>query len=224
MSVKYLIIIILLLVILYLYHKNQLIEHLTEVDSNKILEQLASIYNNDTLQVKNLVITNTLTSPNIETTNLKTYKIKSSNKNNLLDIEGNAMFYGNAEMKKKDDNTQYKFTIPELETYNIKSTDTDIYIKSNLNSPNDNLLGTIKSNNKSNTIKINNDVEFASGKKLKVKNIETHNIKPGYTEWVNVDGKLDVYKTLQNKGKTIDYVWSGMSSKTDRGYVAYYPK
>ena len=100
---KCILIIILLIIAIYYYNKSKVIERLE--NSDQVLQKLASIYNNDTLKVKNVEVTgqltapnitakNTLTSPNITASNtltspnIVTYKIKPNNKDKWIDLEG----------------------------------------------------------------------------------------------------------------------------------------
>ena len=60
---KCILIIILLIIAVYYYNKSKVIEGLE--NSDQVLQKLASIYNNDTLKVKNVEVTGQLTAPNI---------------------------------------------------------------------------------------------------------------------------------------------------------------
>ena len=70
MSIKSLLIIFLVIFVIYLYQKNKVIEKLTNINSDELLQKLSSIYNGDTLSVKKLTVTE---SANIPTLTCKTY-------------------------------------------------------------------------------------------------------------------------------------------------------
>ena len=100
---KCILIIILLIIAIYYYNKSKVIEGLE--NSDQVLQKLASIYNNDTLTVKDIKCTGTLSVPTITSTksissptitasntllspNIVTYKIKPNNKDKWIDLEG----------------------------------------------------------------------------------------------------------------------------------------
>ena len=70
MSIKSLLIIFLVIFVIYLYQKNKVIEKLTNINSDELIQKLSSIYNGDTLSVKKLTVTE---SANIPTLTCKTY-------------------------------------------------------------------------------------------------------------------------------------------------------
>ena len=81
MSIKSLLIIFLVILVIYLYQKNKVIEKLTNIDSDEILQKLSSIYNGDTLSVKKLTVTE---SANIPTLTYKTCTGDNMTVNNSL--------------------------------------------------------------------------------------------------------------------------------------------
>lgn len=200
MNCKYLVIIICLLIILYLYNKNQTYDKLEHFDDN-IINQIASIINGDKVILKNVDITGTLNAPNINT-----YQVNSTDKNKWIDFKGKPVFY--EDVKFHDD--AHTFLAPNITTRKLSSTKKNgdyIDFNTNILSPNNNLLGTISSGNeasKKTKIYFNNDVEFNGDKSLKSKNIYTQFIKPGYSEWVNFPGKVDLQSTFRLRGDDIN--------------------
>lgn len=214
MSCKYLIILICLLIILYLYNKNQVYEKVEHFDDN-IINQLASIVNGEKVILKNVDITGELKVNQMN-------PLKDTIKMNNVDISKGLILPYNttgSHIKIDDIEVNKNLTSPNITTRGISSTKKDgdyININSNLYSPNNNLLGTISSGNeasKKTKIYINNDVEFNSDKSLKVKNIQTQFIKPGYSEWVNFPGKVDLQSTFRLRGDDIKGTTKVMAGK-----------
>ena len=67
MKIKYILIILLIVLIIYYYNKSAALEHLTNIPSDEVLANLASLYNGDKMKVKDLEVTGTLTAPNLRT-------------------------------------------------------------------------------------------------------------------------------------------------------------
>ena len=116
---KYILIIILLIIAVYYYNKSKVIEGLE--NSDQILQKLASIYNGDTLNVKNIKVTGSASVNKLDVGNsasvkkldvrdsasvkkldvgdsasiptLSTYIIKSNNKDNWIDCKGQLVCY-----------------------------------------------------------------------------------------------------------------------------------
>ena len=220
MNCKYLIIIICLLIILYLYNKNLVYEKVEHFDDN-VINQIASIANGEKVVLKNVDITGTLNAPNINITgtlnapNINTYQVNSTHQDKWIDFKGKPVFYEDA--KFSDD--KHTLLAPKITTRELSSTKKDgdyINFNTSIYSPKDNLLGTISSGHegsKRTKIYFNNDVEFNKDKTLKVKNIQTNNIKAGYTEWVNFPNKVDLQSTFRLRGDDIKGTTKVMAGK-----------
>lgn len=211
MSIKYIIIIILLLVIIYLYHKNQIIENLTEIDSDKILEQLSSVYNNGTLTVENLKVTNSLEAPNVHIDTEKPIEI--NNDINLL--ENKKLSLDNIIINKS-------FNAPNI----VSDKDKQIEINNDVNiNNNKSLISTnLKTNNINSitdNININSGVIMKSNvtinKDLTAPSLITRAIYStgGENNWV------DFKSNVNNRGKTtkiegtLNYQGSNIQKRND---------
>ncbi len=199
MNCKYLIIIICLLIILYLYNKNLVYEKVEHFDDN-VINQITSIANGEKVVLKNVDITGTLNAPNINT-----YQVNSTHKDKWIDFKGKPVFY--EDVKFIDD--KHTLLAPNITTRALSSTKKEgdyINFNTSIYSPNNNLLGTISSGHegsKRTKIYFNNDVEFNGDKSLKSKNIYTQFVRPGYSDWVNFPGKVDLQSTFRLRGDDI---------------------
>ena len=92
---------------IYFYNKSIVVEKLTNVDSNEILQKIASIYNEDTLTVKNLNVTGKITTQDITSKSINgdkltvpditTYHLYSTNgDNSWIDIHSNCHIFKSA--------------------------------------------------------------------------------------------------------------------------------
>ena len=142
---KCILIIILLIIAIYYYNKSKVIEGLE--NSDQVLQKLASIYNNDTLKVKNVEVTgqltapnitakNTLTSPNITASNtltspnIVTYKIKPNNKDKWIDLEGQVHIFEGCTIDKAATMNNVLNVVGKLGVNEIVSrTGKDIYVQ-----------------------------------------------------------------------------------------------
>ena len=142
---KCILIIILLIIAIYYYNKSKVIEGLE--NSDQVLQKLASIYNNDTLKVKNVEVTgqltapnitakNTLTSPNITASNtltspnIVTYKIKPNNKDKWIDLEGQVHIFEGCTIDKAATLNNALNVVGKLGVNEIVSrTGKDIYVR-----------------------------------------------------------------------------------------------
>ena len=103
---------------------------------------------------------------NVEAPNIKTYQVNSTHKDKWIDFKGKPVFY--EDVKFSDD--KHSLTATNITTKYISSTGKDgnyVDIKSGLYSPNDNLLGTIKSGyepSKRSKVIIDTDIEYNKSK------------------------------------------------------------
>ena len=120
---------------IYFYNKSIVVEKLTNVDSNEILQKIASIYNGDTMTVKKLNVTGEITTPKITT-----YHLYSTNgEDSWIDIHSNCHVYKTAYVDSKFDckgtinapNITSKsingdtLRVPNITTYHLHSTNGD---------------------------------------------------------------------------------------------------
>ena len=142
---KCILIIILLIIAVYYYNKSKVIEGLE--NSDQVLQKLASIYNNDTLKVKNVEVTGQLTAPNITSTksisspsitasntltspNIVTYKIKPNNKDKWIDLEGQVHIFEGCTIDKDTTMNNALNIVGKLGVNEIVSrTGKDIYVR-----------------------------------------------------------------------------------------------
>ena len=167
MSAKYLIIILLLLIIIYMYNKNNTLEHLENTTNLQEfvdnISQVSKSLKDGKLTVDNLEVKKELTAPN-----LKTYQIGSTHKDKWIDFKGKTVFYEDA--KFYDD--KHNFTAPNITTRVLRSTKTNgdyINFDTSIFSPNDNLLGTIKSGyepSKRSKVIVDTNIEYNKSKSL----------------------------------------------------------
>ena len=213
MSCKYLIIIICLMVILYLYNKNQTFEKLEHFDDS-VINQIASITNGEKVVLKNVDITGELKVNQMN-------PLKDTIKMNNVDISKQLILPKNTTGThiQIDNIEANNLTSPNITTRVLSSTKKDgdyINFNTNIYSPYDNLLGTISSGNeksKRTTIYFNNNVEFNGDKSLKSKNIYTQYVRPGYSDWVNFPGKVDLQSTFRLRGDDIKGTTKVMAGK-----------
>ena len=154
-SLHLFIILILLILVIYYYNKSAVYEKVEHFNDN-IINQLASIMNGDTVKLKNIELTGTLTAPNITTRILKSTKANGdyidfdtnifSPNNNLLGtissgneasgrkkiiVNNNIDFNGDVNV-----NNNKTLNSKNLKTYNITSTNGEnswVDVKSNIN-------------------------------------------------------------------------------------------
>lgn len=142
---KYILIIILLIIAVYYYNKSKVIEGLE--NSDQVLQKLASIYNNDTLTVKDIKCTGTLSVPTITSTksisspiitasnilsspNIITYKIKPNNKDKWIDLEGQVHIFEGCTIDKATTMNNVLNVVGKLGVNEIVSrTGKDIYVQ-----------------------------------------------------------------------------------------------
>ena len=107
---KYILIIILLIIAVYYYNKSKVIEGLE--NSDQILQKLSSIYNGDTMKVKNIEVTGSASIKKLDvgdSASVKKLNVGDSASVKKLDVRDSA-------------------SIPTLSTYIIKSNDKDNWI------------------------------------------------------------------------------------------------
>ena len=120
---------------IYFYNKSIVVEKLTNINSDEILQKLSSIYNDDTLTVKNLNVTGEITTPKITT-----YHLYSTNgDDSWIDIHSNCHIYKTAHVDSKFDCkgtinapnitsksiTSDTLKVPKITTYHLYSTNGD---------------------------------------------------------------------------------------------------
>ena len=120
---------------IYFYNKSIVVEKLTNIDSSEILQKLSSIYNEDTLTVKNLNVTGKITTQDITSKSINgdkltvpditTYNLHSNKgDNSWIDIHSNCHIYKTA-YTDSDFECKGMLKAPKITTYHLYSTNGD---------------------------------------------------------------------------------------------------
>ena len=217
------VILILLILVIYYYNKSAVYEKVEHFDDN-IINQLASIMNGDTVKLKNIELTGTLTAPNISATTITaptitTRALKSTKANgDYINFDTN-IFSPNNNL------------LGTISSGNEASKRTKIYFNNDVEFNNNiNFKNKVDFNNDTTFNKdvvfngnsnFNNNVVVKNDKALTAQNINTYNITStnGVDSWVDVKSNINLYKTLKYQGRFITGKTEVMAGK--KNYLSW---